>query len=260
MKVFVFDLDKCNGCHNCQIACKDEHAGNDWSPYALPQPDTGQFWCKVDEEVCGKVPHVRVNYLPRLCNHCDEAPCRAASPEAVRKRDDGLVLIDPAEAGARELVDACPYGAIFWKEELGIAQKCTGCAHLLDDGWAEPRCVDACPTGALSFGEEGALDLKGAEPLGPLVGLGAHAWYKNLPKRFVAGCLVDFDSREVVVDAEAVLVDEAGTEVARVPTDDFGDFLFDQVEPAAYTVRVAGRELAADVREKDLNLGDIALR
>ena len=260
MKVFVFDLDKCNGCHNCQIACKDEHAGNDWSPYALPQPDTGQFWCKVDEEVCGKVPHVRVNYLPRLCNHCDEAPCRAASPEEVRKRDDGLVLIDPAEAGARELVDACPYGAIFWNEELGIAQKCTGCAHLLDDGWAEPRCVDACPTGALSFGEEGALDLKGAEPLGPLVGLGAHAWYKNLPKRFVAGCLVDFDSREVVVDAEAVLVDEAGTEVARVPTDDFGDFLFDQVEPAAYTVRVAGRELAADVREKDLNLGDIALR
>ena len=151
-------------------------------------------------------------------------------------------------------------GAISWNEELNLPQKCTGCAHLLDDGWAEPRCVDACPTGALSFGEEGALDLKGAEPLGPLVGLGAHAWYKNLPKRFVAGCLVDFDSREVVVDAEAVLVDEAGTEVARVPTDDFGDFLFDQVEPAAYTVRVAGRELAADVREKDLNLGDIALR
>ena len=43
-------------------------------------------------------------------------------------------------------------------------------------------------------------------------------------------------------------------------TDEFGDFLFDQVEPAAYTVRVASRELAADVREKDLNLGDIALR
>ena len=71
---------------------------------------------------------------------------------------------------------------------------------------------------------------------------------------------MDFDSREVVVGAEAVLVDEAGTEVARMSTDEFGDFLFDQVEPAAYTVRVASRELAADVREKDLNLGDIALR
>ena len=64
MKVFVYDLDKCNGCHNCQIACKDEHVDNEWLPYAKPQPDTGHFWCKVEEEVCGKTPHVRVNYLP----------------------------------------------------------------------------------------------------------------------------------------------------------------------------------------------------
>ncbi len=87
MKVFVFDLDKCNGCHNCQIACKDEHVDNDWSPMRRPQPDTGQFWCKVDEEVCGKTPHVRVNYLPRLCNHCDEAPCmKAFRPGGVQAR------------------------------------------------------------------------------------------------------------------------------------------------------------------------------
>ena len=237
MKAFLIDVAKCNGCHNCQISCKDEHCGTEWMPYAADQPMTGHFWCKVEEKVRGSVPVVRVSYTPLVCGHCDDAA-----------------------KGQRAIMDACPMGAIYWNEELNLPQKCTGCAHLLDDGWAEPRCVDACPTGALSFGEEGALDLKGAEPLGPLVGLGAHAWYKNLPKRFVAGCLVDFDSREVVVDAEAVLVDEAGTEVARVPTDDFGDFLFDQVEPAAYTVRVAGRELAADVREKDLNLGDIALR
>ncbi len=38
MKVFVYDLDKCNGCHNCQIACKDEHVENEWLPYAKPQP------------------------------------------------------------------------------------------------------------------------------------------------------------------------------------------------------------------------------
>ena len=262
MKAFLIDVAKCNGCHNCQISCKDEHCGTEWMPYAADQPMTGHFWCKVEEKVRGSVPVVRVSYTPLVCGRCDDAPCAAAAKDgAVYRHDDGLVVIDPAKAkGQRAIMDACPMGAIYWNEELNLPQKCTGCAHLLDDGWAEPRCVDACPTGALSFGEEGALDLKGAEPLGPLVGLGAHAWYKNLPKRFVAGCLVDFDSREVVVDAEAVLVDEAGTEVARVPTDDFGDFLFDQVEPAAYTVRVAGRELAADVREKDLNLGDIALR
>ena len=225
MKAFLIDVAKCNGCHNCQISCKDEHCGTEWMPYAADQPMTGHFWCKVEEKVRGSVPVVRVSYTPLVCGHCDDAPCAAAAKDgAVYRHDDGLVVIDPAKAKGQRAI------------------------------------MDACPMGALSFGEEGALDLKGAEPLGPLVGLGAHAWYKNLPKRFVAGCLVDFDSREVVVDAEAVLVDEAGTEVARVPTDDFGDFLFDQVEPAAYTVRVAGRELAADVREKDLNLGDIALR
>ena len=36
MKVFVIDVAICNGCYNCQIACKDEHVGNDWTP--MPNP------------------------------------------------------------------------------------------------------------------------------------------------------------------------------------------------------------------------------
>ena len=48
-KVLVIDIDKCNGCYNCQVACKDEHVGNDWSPIAKPQPDTGHFWMKVTD-------------------------------------------------------------------------------------------------------------------------------------------------------------------------------------------------------------------
>ena len=31
-KVFVIDVAKCNGCHSCQIVCKDEHVANDWTP------------------------------------------------------------------------------------------------------------------------------------------------------------------------------------------------------------------------------------
>ena len=54
-KVMVIDLSICNGCYNCQIACKDEHVGNDWTPIAKPQPDTGQFWTKVHDLVRGKV-------------------------------------------------------------------------------------------------------------------------------------------------------------------------------------------------------------
>jgi len=40
-----------------------------------------------------------------------------------------------------------------------MAQKCTFCAHLLDDKWKTPGCVQACPTGALQavYMEEGEL-------------------------------------------------------------------------------------------------------
>ena len=65
--VMLIDVGKCNGCHNCQIACKDEHCGNDWSPIAKPQPLTGQFWHKVEDKVRGQVPKVKVVYEHYLC-------------------------------------------------------------------------------------------------------------------------------------------------------------------------------------------------
>ena len=102
----------------------------------------------------GQVPKVRVSYVMHRCQHCENAPCMAAAPEAVYRREDELVIVDPEKAaGRRELVEACPYGAIFWNEELAIPQKCTGCAHLVDAGEA-PHCVDVCPHGALRFGDE----------------------------------------------------------------------------------------------------------
>ena len=54
-------------------------------------------------------------------------------------------------------------------ESLNIARKCTGCAHLLDKGWTEPRCVDACPTGALKSVKEAEAKevIKEAEVLHP---------------------------------------------------------------------------------------------
>ena len=77
---------------------------------------------------------------------------KAAKDGAVYRRDDGLIVIDPEKArGQRAIAEACPLGMVYWNEELEAPQKCTGCAHLLDDGWAEPRCVDACATGALRY-------------------------------------------------------------------------------------------------------------
>lgn len=264
-KVFLVDLARCNGCRNCQVACKDEYCDNDWSPYAKPQPEIGQFWMSITEKTRGQVPVVKVSYLPMLCAHCEDAPCaKVCSQGAFERRDEGLLYIVPDKCnGCMECVSKCPLGVLYANENLKIAQKCAGCAHLLDDGWVEPRCVDACPTSALKFGDEEdfAEELKGAQPLDAVASLGSHVFYLNMPKRFVAGCVVDRGINEVLIGARVTLEDEAGNEVASVLADDFGDYKFDQIEPARYTVRInaegyAPLFLAADVTKEDLFLGN----
>lgn len=266
-KTFLIDVAKCNGCRNCQVVCKDEHCGTDWRPYALSQPDTGQFWIKVDERVRGTVPKVKMGYLPHGCMLCEQAPCiEAAVDDAVYRRPDGIVIIDPEKAkGQRAIADACPYGAVFYNEELDVAQKCTGCAHLLDDGWEVPRCVDACPTGALRFVDEAEANERAdaAEFPYPDHGCSPRVRYLNLPKRFVAGEAYDRELDEVLIGCSAKLY-RGDAMVAETVTDEFGNFWFDQVEPAAYRVELSmgghlPRSLEADATSADVNVGAIAL-
>ena len=145
-KVFLIDVAKCSGCYNCQLACKDEHCENDWTPYAAPQPLTGQFWCRVSEHVQGTIPKVKIHYIAKMCAHCADAACIKACPEnAISRRDDGLVLIDPAKcSGCKKCMDACPYDVIYFNDKLKIAQKCTGCA----------LCAMMCPDSAIQVYKE----------------------------------------------------------------------------------------------------------
>ena len=113
MKAFAIDLSICNGCYCCQVACKDEHCGQDWLPYAKAQPETGQFWLGVDEMVRGQVPKVKITYLPTLCQHCDDAACIKACPVegAIYQREDGMVIIDPQKCtGLQTVRGRLPYG------------------------------------------------------------------------------------------------------------------------------------------------------
>ena len=34
----LINIDKCNGCYNCFLACKDEFAGNDYLPISAASP------------------------------------------------------------------------------------------------------------------------------------------------------------------------------------------------------------------------------
>ena len=270
MKVMIVDPTiKCNGCFNCQIACKDEHVDNDWSPYAKPQPDMGHFWMRVDLVERGKFPKVKVNYIPVRCMHCEDPSCmKAARDGAVYKRDDGTVIIDPEKSkGQKQLVDACPYGCIYWNEELNIPQKCTLCAHLLDGGLIkEPRCVEACPTGVLIFGEYDELkDLiieKKAEVLHPEFGTKPCVYYVGLPKKFVAGTVVFGDTDECAENVSVTLTGQGKTETIR--TNNYGDFEFEELEAGReFLVKIehpgyALWELSAQTKT-DVYLGNIVL-
>jgi Fe-S-cluster-containing dehydrogenase component len=266
-KAFLIDLSHCNGCYNCQVVCKDEHCGTNWLPYAAEQPETGQFWMHIDEKVLGQVPWVRVSYVPVLCAHCDNAPCASACmTNAFTRRDDGLLVLEPEKCnGCGDCLPACPLGAIYFNTDTNIAQKCTGCAHLLDNGWSIPRCADACAHDAIQFKDEeefGAL-LSRAEQLPAVAGLGAKVYYLHLPKRFVAGSVVDFAADEVVIGASVSINGSMGFS-ATLETDDLGDFKFDQIPIDEYSVSITADgyrplTVSADLREQDLSLGDLGL-
>ena len=271
-KVMIINYNLCNGCYNCQVACKDEHVSNDWSPIAKPQPDTGHFWHKLKDNVRGQVPKVMVTYEHSICQHCDEAPCLDACREkAIYKRDDGIVIIDPQKCRGHQLcAEACPYeNVIYYNQDLCISQKCTFCAHLLDDGWSEPRCVDACPTGALVFGDEDDPKIKEliakAEPLKPELTVKPRVYFIGLPKRFIAGALYDKEADECSENVKVTATNVDTGETLTTETDSYGDFWFRGLENGKYNLLFEkGGYLTqkfgpVDVTEKDINIGDVAI-
>jgi Fe-S-cluster-containing dehydrogenase component len=248
----IVDVALCENCRNCTLAAKDEHVGNSFPGYAAPQPERGHDWIRITRKVRGSAPMVDAAYLPTMCNHCDDAPCVKAGKGAVRKREDGIVIIDPEKSrGRRDLVDVCPYGAIVWNDELELPQAWLFDAHLLDAGWKEPRCTQACPTGALRAikQEDEAMQAQvraeALEVLRPELGAKPRVYYRNLhrfTKCFIGGSVVaEIDgATECVAGAEAV-VRRDGKVIARASTDVFGDFKCDGFErdSGTYTVEIA---------------------
>ena len=186
----VIDVAKCHDCNNCFMADKDEFVGNDWPGYTAAQPRHGHRWVDILRRERGQYARNDVAYLPVPCQHCENAPCVEASDGAIYKRDDGIVMIDLEKAkGNKDLVDSCPYGAIWWNEEADIAQKCIFCAHLIDDPTWKPhttRCTHSCPTEAMKtyFVEpeemEKMIAAEDLEAYLPELGTKPHTLYKNL--------------------------------------------------------------------------------
>ena len=152
MKRWALEIDVklCVNCSNCILATKDEYVGNVFPGYSAEQPPEGVETIKIVRHVRGDGPSTDISYIPKTCNHCDDAPCiKAAGDGSIYKRPDGIVMIDPVKAkNRRDLVDACPYGMILWNRTAAIPQNWNfdASARL---GWTEPRCTQACLTKAM---------------------------------------------------------------------------------------------------------------
>ncbi len=272
----IIDVAKCHDCNNCFLSCKDEYWENDFPPYSAAQLRHGHRWINIMRKERGQYPKVDVAYLPIPCMHCEDAPCiKAAKKDAIYKREDGIVVIDPEKAkGQKNLVESCPYGVIYWNEEKSLPQKCTFCVHLLEDGWEQPRCVQACPTGAMSvvYAEDSEMEkVKKSESLEvyqPQYKAKPRVYYKNLyryTRCFVAGSVALQDIDECAEGAKITLMKGANKVVDKTVTNNYGDFKIDNLEEKSgkHLVEVAykgyeKKTVEVDVK-KSVNLGTIFL-
>lgn len=272
----IVDVANCTNCNLCTLAVQDEHVGNAFPGYAEEMPKHGHRWIEIERRERGTPPVTDVAYLPVMCQHCDDAPCIAAAPDAISKRPDGIVLIDPVKSkGRREIVDACPYGAIWWNDEKQVPQHWFFDAHLLDAGWAEPRCVTVCATNALQAVKveddemQRMIAEQELEQLRPELATEPRVHYKNLwryTRVFIAGTVSV--ERQGVVDCLAgatVSLLRAGQQVAEQRTDAFGDFKFDRLDAAsgAYELTITAAGFAGATIEVSLgetkNVGEVRL-
>jgi Fe-S-cluster-containing dehydrogenase component len=271
----AIDLSRCTACYGCFTACKDEYWDNDYPPYSLGQPRFGQFWINVFKKERGAYPYIKVAYMPVLCQQCNDAPCmKAAKQGAIYRQRNGIVIIDPKKAvGQRQIVRSCPYGVIFWNQEKNVAQKCTFCAHRLNEGLI-PRCVQICPAGCLTFGD---LDDPGSEVSKLLAGGKAEVFHpewktspnvyyldlKKATRKFVAGAIAYAEPDDCAEGAKVTLKVPQGKSL-KTRANAFGNFEFDGLNPGHYSMKVEAQgysEQTIDFAlETDYYLGTIRLK
>lgn len=254
----VIDVAKCEDCNNCFLACKDEFVDNDFPPFSIAQPRHDHRWINILTKERGQCPTVDVANLPLSCMHCDDAPCiKKARNGAIYKTSNGIVIIDPVKAkGQNDLVKSCPYGAIWWNEKQNVAQKCTLCAHLLAEGWKEPRCVQACPTGARRFIKTDESEMaqiiekENLEVFHPEYKTQPRVYYKNLyryTKCFIGGNVAFEDAgiTDCAEGAKVILFKDAKA-LNEAVTDNYGDFKFDHLEEnsGSYILEVSYKNYA----------------
>lgn len=134
-RVLVAEPKKCNGCGLCRMVCSMVKSG-------VRQPERARIRILRLEG--------REEYLPVICQHCQDAPCMAVCPREAVYRDGELerVMVDYERCiSCRMCAAACPFGAIGFDTERRRVFKCDLCG-------GRPLCVYYCFPRALDFRQD----------------------------------------------------------------------------------------------------------
>jgi molybdopterin-containing oxidoreductase family iron-sulfur binding subunit len=167
----VVDLDLCTGCSACAVAC---YAENNIPVVGRDEVALGRelSWIRIEPHLFGAGDRERVQWLPVMCQQCDNAPCESVCPVfASSHTTDGLnAQIYNRCIGTRYCANNCPYKVrrfnyFDYERELPANQQLNPDVTVRSRGVMEkcdivPACVQTCPTGALSFGDFNREDWK----------------------------------------------------------------------------------------------------
>jgi len=133
----------CWGCKTCEVACKQEHD----TPVGIRLIEV------LEEGPVAGADGLSFSYRVNTCRHCNPPPCAEACPEEVIEISaDGIVSMDSDGCtGCQSCMAACPYGAIDFDGEAGVALKCDMCYRRVENG-LYPACADnICPAHCITF-------------------------------------------------------------------------------------------------------------
>ncbi|UCG51655.1 MAG: 4Fe-4S dicluster domain-containing protein [Candidatus Latescibacterota bacterium] len=181
----VIDLDLCIGCSACAAACYIEN--NIPVVGAKLHLDGREMsWIRIEPVYAEEGDNVE--FLPMLCQHCENAPCETVCPVyATYHNPEGLnAQVYNRCVGTRYCSNNCPYKVrrFNWFDfkrpddknatvnpevsirGKGVMEKCTFCIQRIrgardtakdekrkiKDGEVIPACAQTCPTNAIHFG------------------------------------------------------------------------------------------------------------
>jgi Fe-S-cluster-containing dehydrogenase component len=132
VKRIKVDLDKCNGCRSCEIACASFHANPRYSNF---NPARARIRMHINE--------VHDEWIAIRSTDYTKAECDGRRSYTIQGRE----FHDCSFCGT-----ICPSRDIFYEPDSGLPLKCDMCEN--DPPMDEPMCVQICSRDALTYCEE----------------------------------------------------------------------------------------------------------